>query len=133
MYKRQVEQHARSVATHTKQKQAQCLLAHRQALKQLQDDQELLIRRESEDRTDILETRFGSPASNSASQRKHTKAPPGTKPDSKQNSTSHNSQSSTLPAYPNRQPLRHKIRAGLRVLLTFPTNQIKSLFGDGVT
>ena len=128
-----VEQHARSVATQTKQKEAQRLLAHHQALKQLQDNQELLIRRESEDRKDILETRFGSPASNSASQRKPTKFSPRTKTDSKQNSITRKSQSSPLPAYPKRQPLSHKIRAGLRVLLTFPTNQIKSLFGDGVT
>ena len=57
----QVEQHARSVAMQTKQKEEQRLLAHHQALKQLQDNQELLIRRESEDRKDIIETRFGTP------------------------------------------------------------------------
>ena len=128
-----VEKHARAVATQAKQQEEQSRLLQQRTLKELQDNQEILIRQESEERKNIIQARFGQPDLHSATQRPPTSNPKWTKPDNIQDKTPRRSQSSTLPAYSKRQQLRHQIRAGLRVLLTFPTKQIKSLFGDGVT
>ena len=127
------DQHARAVATQAKQKEEQSRSLQQQARKHHQDNQELLIQQESEERKGIIQSRLRQPALKSPTQRTPTTIPKRTNSDSAHDNTPRKSQRSTLPAHQGKQQLHHRIRAGLRVLLTFPTKQIKSLFGDGVT
>ena len=118
----------------TQQSEEQTKLMHSQNHKQQHAEQAQLAQRANDERHHHIQNQIRNSKMKLSNQRTATGKP-------KMNSSAHASDSNR-PDRPNSEPpdgqvrkkqFHNRIRAGLRSLLTFPTKQIKSLFGDGVT